>query len=178
MTQKITVALEDDLDGGPADEMVRFGLGGADYEIDLRASNAAAFRRQLAPFIEHARKAGRRPRRRPARTARTVSAAAISGRGRKSRAWRSATAGVSRPASLSSTKRPRQEPEAGPSRLPCRRVSALRLIAPIKYLRLTKPRSLGRGHQERRLVFGLKPDHRAWLANGFTARVLTATRRG
>jgi hypothetical protein len=26
MAQKITVALEDDLDGGPADETVRFGL--------------------------------------------------------------------------------------------------------------------------------------------------------
>ena len=63
MAQKITVALEDDIDGGPADETVRFGLGGADYEIDLSRKNAAAFRRQLAPFIEHARRAGRGPRR-------------------------------------------------------------------------------------------------------------------
>jgi len=69
MAQKITVALEDDIDGGPADETVRFGLGGADYEIDLSRKNAAAFRRQLAPFIEHARRAGRGPRRRPGRTA-------------------------------------------------------------------------------------------------------------
>jgi hypothetical protein len=69
MAQKITVALEDDIDGGPADETVRFGLGGADYEIDLSKKNAAAFRRQLAPFIEHARRAGRGPRRRPGRTA-------------------------------------------------------------------------------------------------------------
>jgi hypothetical protein len=69
MAQKITVALEDDLDGGPADETVRFGLDGSQYEIDLNANNAAAFRRQLAPFIKHARKAGRGPRRRPARTA-------------------------------------------------------------------------------------------------------------
>ena len=69
MAQKITVALEDDLDGGPADETVRFGLGGAEYEIDLSRKNAAAFRRQLAPFIEHARRAGRGPRRRPGRTA-------------------------------------------------------------------------------------------------------------
>jgi hypothetical protein len=59
MAQKITVALEDDLDGGPADETVRFGLGGTDYEIDLSTKNATAFRRQLAPFIEHARKTGR-----------------------------------------------------------------------------------------------------------------------
>src|SRR5216683_7927073 len=69
MAQKITVALEDDLDGGPADETVRFGLGGSEYEIDLSKKNATAFRRQLAPFIEHARKAGRGPRRRPGRTA-------------------------------------------------------------------------------------------------------------
>jgi hypothetical protein len=68
MAQKITVALEDDLDGGPADETVRFGLGGTEYEIDLSAKNAAAFREQLAPFVEHARRAGRGQRRRPGRT--------------------------------------------------------------------------------------------------------------
>jgi hypothetical protein len=33
----------------------------AEYEIDLSTKNAAAFRKKLAPFIEHARKAGRRP---------------------------------------------------------------------------------------------------------------------
>ena len=69
MAQKTTVALEDDLDGGPADETVRFGLGGSEYDIDLSKKNATAFRRQLAPFIEHARKAGRGPRRRPGRSA-------------------------------------------------------------------------------------------------------------
>jgi Lsr2 len=69
MAQKITVALEDDIDGGPADETVRFGLGGTGYEIDLSKKNGNAFRRQLAPFIEHARRAGRGQRRRPGRTA-------------------------------------------------------------------------------------------------------------
>jgi hypothetical protein len=69
MAQKVTVALEDDLDGGPADETVRFAIGGAHYEIDLSTSNAAAFRRQLAPFIDHARKTGRGPRRRTGRPA-------------------------------------------------------------------------------------------------------------
>ena len=69
MAQKITVALEDDLDGGPADETVRFGIGGAEYEIDLSNKNATAFRRQLAPFIDHARKTGRGQRRRPRRSA-------------------------------------------------------------------------------------------------------------
>jgi Lsr2 len=69
MAQKVTVALEDDLDGGPADETVRFGIDTAEYEIDLNKRHAAAFRRKLAPFIEHARKAGRRPGLRPGRTA-------------------------------------------------------------------------------------------------------------
>ena len=69
MATKITVALEDDLDGGPANETVRFGLGGAQYEIDLNKKNARAFRKKLAPFVEHARQAGPGQRRGPARTA-------------------------------------------------------------------------------------------------------------
>jgi len=69
MAQKVTVELEDDLDGGPAGETVRFGVDGSEYEIDLSKNNAAAFRRKLAPFLEHARKAGRGQRRRPGRTA-------------------------------------------------------------------------------------------------------------
>ena len=69
MAQRVTVELEDDLDGGPADETLRFGLGGTDYEIDLSKNNASRFRRQIAPYIEHARKAGRGQRRRPARAA-------------------------------------------------------------------------------------------------------------
>jgi Lsr2 len=68
MAQKVTVALEDDLAGGRADETVRFGLDGADYEIDLSAKNARAFRTSLALFVEHARKASRGPARRTART--------------------------------------------------------------------------------------------------------------
>lgn len=63
MATKITVALEDDLEGGPAAETVRFAVGGAEYEIDLNKKNAAAFRKQVAPFIEHARRTGRGPRR-------------------------------------------------------------------------------------------------------------------
>jgi Lsr2 protein len=56
MAQKVTVALEDDLDGGPAAETVRCAVDGAAYEIDLSTKNAAAFRKQLAPYREHARK--------------------------------------------------------------------------------------------------------------------------
>ena len=68
MAQKVTVALEDDLTGGPADETVRFAVDGAGYEIDLSAKNAAAFRKLLTPYIEHARKAGRAQPRRGGRT--------------------------------------------------------------------------------------------------------------
>ena len=68
MAQMVTVELEDDLDRGPADETVRFGVDGLEYEIDLSKKNAAAFRRKLAPFLEHARKAGRGHRRRPGHT--------------------------------------------------------------------------------------------------------------
>ena len=68
MATKITVVLEDDLDGGPADETVRFGLDGSEYEIDLSKKHAKTFRNQLAPFVEHARKAGRTQRRRSVRT--------------------------------------------------------------------------------------------------------------
>src|SRR5262245_6230821 len=63
MATKISIALEDDLDGGPADETVRFAVRGTAYEIDLSKKNARAFRKQLAPFVEHARRAGRGQRR-------------------------------------------------------------------------------------------------------------------
>ena len=106
MATKITVALEDDLDGGPASETVRFGLGGAQYEIDLNKKNARAFRKKLTPFVEHARKAGPGQRRGPARTA--------SSRQRSAdiRAWAKATGlavsdrGASPPALSTSTKPP------------------------------------------------------------------------
>lgn len=69
MATKIAVMLEDDLDGGRADETVRFGVGGSEYQIDLSARNARALRASLEPFVEHARKPGRGPRHRPARPA-------------------------------------------------------------------------------------------------------------
>jgi len=69
MAQRVTVALEDDLDGGPADETVRFGVGTTEYEIDLSEKNAAQLRARLAPFVKHARKVGSGQPRRVARTA-------------------------------------------------------------------------------------------------------------
>ncbi len=67
MAQKVQIVLIDDLDGGTADETVRFSLDGSQYEIDLSASNAARLRNALAEFVGHARKAqgargGRRAR--------------------------------------------------------------------------------------------------------------------
>jgi hypothetical protein len=70
MATRTTIALEDDLEGGPADETMRFSFAGAEYEIDLSTENASRFRKQLAPFVTHARAASR-GRRRPARPAST-----------------------------------------------------------------------------------------------------------
>lgn len=80
MAKRTIVALEDDLDGGPADETVRFAVGGSEYEIDLSKKNADRFRKALAPFVDHARRAPR-AQRRPVRTA------ASRQRSRDIRAW-------------------------------------------------------------------------------------------
>lgn len=69
MAQKVTIELEDDLTGGPADETLRFEFDGSEYEIDLSEKNARTFRSQLAPFAEHARKVAQGPARRAVRTA-------------------------------------------------------------------------------------------------------------
>ncbi len=63
MAQRVQIVLEDDLDGGTADETVAFGLDGAEYEIDLSAKNANGLRDALAPWLGHARKVGGRRRR-------------------------------------------------------------------------------------------------------------------
>lgn len=56
MAQKVKIILEDDLDGGPADETVRFGLDGGSYEIDLSSANAARLRDAIRPFTAKARR--------------------------------------------------------------------------------------------------------------------------
>ena len=114
MAQRVTVELEDDLDGGPADETLRFGLDGSEYEIDLSKRNASTFRRQMAPTstmparLDEDSAAGRRV------SHRAGSAAARSGRGRKTKASRSANAAASRPALSSSTRPPRHDRDASP----------------------------------------------------------------
>jgi hypothetical protein len=63
MAQRVQIILEDDYDGGTADESVSFALDGVEYEIDLSEANAARLRDELAPWIGHARKTGGRRRR-------------------------------------------------------------------------------------------------------------------
>ena len=67
MAQKVRIILEDDLDGGPADETIRFGLDGAHYEIDLSSANAARLRDAIRPFV--AKSACRAPLSAPAHPA-------------------------------------------------------------------------------------------------------------
>jgi hypothetical protein len=68
MAQKVQVLLVDDLDGSEATETVTFGLDGAAYEIDLSSGNAGKLRKELAHYVDHARKASAPARRRRART--------------------------------------------------------------------------------------------------------------
>jgi Lsr2 len=64
---RVSVVLEDDLTGGPAEHTIQFAFDGTEYEIDLNAKNAATFGKQLAPYLEHARRAGKAQPRRPGR---------------------------------------------------------------------------------------------------------------
>lgn len=59
VAQQVKVILVDDLEGGHAEETVKFGIDGANYEIDLNEANADRLRDALAPFVGAARKAGR-----------------------------------------------------------------------------------------------------------------------
>jgi nucleoid-associated protein Lsr2 len=63
MAQKVETLLIDDLDGSHAEGTVRFGVDGADYEIDLSASHAQELRDALAPYISAARRTGTSSRR-------------------------------------------------------------------------------------------------------------------
>lgn len=57
MAQKVEVQLIDDLEGGPADETVEFGLGGKRYEIDLKTDNVKKLYAFLDDYVGAARKA-------------------------------------------------------------------------------------------------------------------------
>jgi hypothetical protein len=59
----VVVEKTDDTNGKPADETVRFGLDGREFEIDLTAKNAGALRKAFDVYVKHGRRvAGRRPR--------------------------------------------------------------------------------------------------------------------
>lgn len=60
MAQKVQVLLVDDVDGGPADETITFGLDGVTYEIDLTSAHATELRDALAQWVGHARRVGAR----------------------------------------------------------------------------------------------------------------------
>ncbi|MDA0633456.1 Lsr2 family protein [Nonomuraea sp. MCN248] len=66
MAKQIREIFIDDLDGSPMDSenIVKFGLDGVAYEIDLGEKNEEALRKALSPFITKARPVkGERPAR-------------------------------------------------------------------------------------------------------------------
>lgn len=70
MAQKVLVELIDDLKGGPAEETVRFGLDGREYEIDLNGKHAKDLRKTVEGYARCGRKvraAGELPLRSAAR---------------------------------------------------------------------------------------------------------------
>lgn len=56
MAQRVRTELIDDLNGEPASSTVRFGLQGAEYEIDLTEENETRLRELLDPFVKHGRR--------------------------------------------------------------------------------------------------------------------------
>jgi hypothetical protein len=59
MAKRTIHMLVDDIDGGEADETVRFAVDGVQYEIDLSKKNATKMRDVLARYIEAGSKVGR-----------------------------------------------------------------------------------------------------------------------
>jgi hypothetical protein len=79
MAQKVQTLFIDDIDGGEAEGTVRFGLDGADYEIDLNAEHTEELRHALAIYVAHARRVGSPVRRvaRPRRGAAGIDTAKV-----------------------------------------------------------------------------------------------------
>ncbi|MEG9250344.1 Lsr2 family protein [Arthrobacter sp. Soc17.1.1.1] len=68
MAQRVHIELVDDLNGEIAQETVRFGLDGVEYELDLTTENAATFRSAVSEYADKGRKVtGGRPGRRSQR---------------------------------------------------------------------------------------------------------------
>jgi hypothetical protein len=79
MAQQIQTLYIDDIDGGEAAGTVRFGLDGAEYEIDLSTKHTDELHTALAKYIGHARKAGgtSKPAPRGRRAASTIDTTAV-----------------------------------------------------------------------------------------------------
>jgi hypothetical protein len=76
VAQKIQTLIIDDFDGSEAEDTVRFGLDGTEYEIDLNAEHAKALRDALARYVHAAKRAGSVVQR-PARGGRRASAGGV-----------------------------------------------------------------------------------------------------
>lgn len=63
MATTVSVLVSDDLDGSPDAQTVQFGLDGVSYEIDLAEKNRTKLDKAMAPYIDAARRVGRRPAR-------------------------------------------------------------------------------------------------------------------
>ena len=74
MAQKIQTLFIDDIDGGEAEGTVKFGLDGAEYEIDLSVKHSEELRTTLQKYASHARKVGGSTRRPAGRSSRKPSA--------------------------------------------------------------------------------------------------------
>jgi Lsr2 len=77
VAQKIQTLLVDDIDGSAAEGIIRFGLDGAEYEIDLNVGHARELRDALARYVAAARRVSGSAARRPARTARRAPAGGL-----------------------------------------------------------------------------------------------------
>jgi hypothetical protein len=73
VASKVITTIEDDLDGGKADETLRFAFEGKSFMIDLSSKNAEKFRKAVAPYVAAARREGSIARQngRPAGTGRS-----------------------------------------------------------------------------------------------------------
>jgi hypothetical protein len=56
VAQRTQILYADDIDGSEADSTVRFGLDGADYEIDLNEKHAEQFAEAIRPYVDAGRK--------------------------------------------------------------------------------------------------------------------------
>jgi len=59
MARTVHIELLDDIDGTAAEETLRYGLDGVNYEIDVNAAHAEKLRKALARFILKSRRVGR-----------------------------------------------------------------------------------------------------------------------